>query len=403
MLVTGPGDIDRMVEEARAGGIVGLDTEFMREKTYRAKLCLVQVSTRENLYLIDPLEGHDLAPVGALIADPAVTTVVHAGRQDLEIFFEEFGVTPAAIFDVQVAAGFAGLGASLPYGRVVEATTGTVLVKGESYSDWCRRPLTEAQVRYAADDVRYLLVITDVLRDKLRVSQRSEWVEDEMRLLENPDLYRSDPADAWRRVSGRGSLSGKQTAVLRELAAWREETASKRDIPRGWVIKDQSLIEIARRGPRSANELRSIRGLNPKEAERSAPAIAAAVERGHAAPVVAGKQVPSRSAQVRARTLSGLADAIVRSRCEAAGIASELVTTRSELESLLAHLFDPAFDPAPADAPAPGATETPNPDGHRLLTGWRKDLAGDAVVDLARGRIAVRSIDRPPYIQEVPL
>ena len=387
ILVDHSSDLGRVVEESKAGGVVAIDTEFMREKTYRARLCLVQVATRENLYIIDPLDVPDLGPIAELLPDPAVELVVHAGRQDFEIFAERFDALPKSIFDVQLAAGFAGFGASLPYGRVVEAITGTTLTKGESYTDWCRRPLTDAQMKYAADDVRYLLVIRDVLRDKLSTSGRLGWVEDEMAILEDPGLYSTDPAEVWRRVSGRGKMSGKQTAVLRELARWREETASQRDIPRGWVVKDQTLVEMARRSPRSASELKNIRGFPAKELDRSGGGLLAAIERGKAAGPVASPDGPSRTAQVRARTLSGLADAIVRSRSEAAGVATELVSTRGELESFLADLFDG------------GADE----DRHRLMRGWRRELAGEAVMDLARGRIAVRSIDRSPYIEEVPL
>jgi ribonuclease D len=321
------------------------------------------------------------------LSDPDVELVVHAGRQDFEIFAERNDALPKNIFDVQLAAGFAGYGASLPYGRLVESITGTSLTKGESYTDWCRRPLTQAQLKYAADDVRYLLVVRDVLKDKLSASGRLEWVEDEMHILEDPALYSTDPNEVWRRVSGRGKMSGKQTAVLKELARWREEAASRRDIPRGWVVKDQTLVEIARRAPKSAGELKNIRGFPAKEAERSGNELLEAVKAGQAAGPVAAPEGASRTAQIRARSLSGLADAIVRSRSDAAGVATELVSTRGELESFLADLFDG------------GADES----RHRLMRGWRKELAGAAVMDLAAGRIAVRSIDKSPYIEEVPL
>jgi ribonuclease D len=380
-------EVQRLVEEARSGGILGLDTEFMREKTYRARLCLVQVSTRQGIYVIDPLEDIDVGAIAELVGDPEVDTIVHAGRQDFEIFYERFDVTPSAAFDVQLAAGFAGYGASLPYGRLVEAVTGTTLVKGESYTDWCRRPLTDAQLRYAADDVRYLLVIADVLRDKLNVAGRLDWATDEMAALQDPALYDIDLDEIYKRVSGRGNLSGKQMAVLRELARWREEMATSRDIPRGWVIKDQTLIEMARRSPKSVGDLKNLRGMGAKEAERSGAALLAAIERGRKADPIPSPRGPSRTAQARARALVGLADAIVRSRSDAAGIANEIVTTRGELEALLADVFDGG----------------PNGERHRLLTGWRRDLVGDALVDLAKGRVAVRSIDNPPYIEEVPL
>lgn len=385
-LLTEQADIDELVAEARLKGFMGLDTEFLREKTYRAKLCLVQVSTRSSLYLVDPLV-HDMAWLAELIADPDIEVVVHAGRQDFEIFYEGWGSVPTNVFDVQLAAGFAGYGASLPYGRLVESITKVTLQKGESYSDWCRRPLTESQLRYAADDVRYLAVVRDRIHEQLQVQGRLEWARAEMAYLEDPDLYQNDPAEAWRRVSGRGNLSGRQTPILKELAEWREKMAARRDIPRGWVVKDQTLIDIARRGPTEISELKSLRGIAPKEAERSGPDIIAAVARGKEAPLMESAKPPSRTAQARARMISGLADAIIRSRCEAAGIAAELVSTRSDIEAMLIDVFSGG----------------PDHEAHRILRGWRKELAGEAVLALAQGRVAVRSIDRAPYIEEVPL
>jgi ribonuclease D len=346
---------------------------------------LVQVATRKGIYLLDPLDGPDLDPLAGLLADPDVETLVHAGRQDFEIFYEAFDVVPRKVFDVQLAAGFAGYGASLPYGRLVEAITKVTLTKGESYTDWCKRPLTESQLRYAADDVRYLHVIADKLKEVLAQHGRTDWVLNEMASLEDPSMYETDPAQAWRRVSGRGTLSGKQSAVLKELAAWREERAMTRDLPRGWIVKDQSLIEIARRRPSDLGTLKGVRGLAAAEIDRSGKAILAAVKRGTEAPPVASAQGPSRSALVRARTLSGLVDALIRCRAEAAGLAPELVTTRGETEAVLAELFSGTIDDS----------------RHRLLQGWRRDLAGSAVLELAEGRIAMRITDSPPYIEEV--
>jgi ribonuclease D len=376
-------DVERAVSEARSSGRVGLDTEFMREKTYRARLCLIQVATPHSIYLIDPLAGVDLSGIGTIIADPDVEVVVHAGRQDFEIFVELFGVLPRRVFDVQLAAGFAGFGASMPYGRLVEEVSGVPVTKGEAYTDWCRRPLTSAQCKYAANDVRYLLDVAAALKHRLAELGRAGWVEEEMAALETPETYATAPEDAWRRVPGRATLNPRQTAVLKELARWREETAARRNIPRGWVIKDATLVEIARRAPSSAAALKAIRGINAKEAERSADAIIAATERGrNGAPIESGRG-PSRSALARARMLSGLADAVVRARCERAGVATELVATRAELEALL-------VDPSP------------EPVRYRLLRGWRRELAGNAVLDLVSGRIAVRALQDPPFIEEVP-
>ena len=386
-LVTTDADLDRAVERSLAEGCIGLDTEFMREKTYRAELCLVQIAAGDSLFLIDPLAQVDMGKVGDLIQRPEIQVVVHAGRQDFELFHEHFGVLPHNIFDVQLAAGFAGYGANLPYGRLVSAATGTTLEKGESYTDWCRRPLTEAQMSYAADDVRYLIAIADRLLGELDGQGRGEWVREEMLLLEDPGLYSVDHAEVWRKVGGRGHLSSRQTSVLRELAKWREETASRRNIPRGWVVKDPTLIELARRAPTSLGALKSVRGLNAREIDKSGQEILGVIATGKQAPPLDLPQGPSRQAQARARVLSGLADAVVRSRCDHAQIATELVATRGELESVLAEVISGDSDDSK----------------HRLLTGWRRELAGNAVVALAQGKIAVRAIANPPYVEEVPL
>ena len=387
IFVTRQEQLDRAVEEARTAETIGIDTEFLREKTYRAKLCLVQLAAGDEIYVVDVLENLDLTGLAKLLADPDVRVVLHAGRQDLELFYESYGAVPTKVFDVQLAAGFAGYGASLPYGRLVETLCGTRLTKGESYTDWCRRPLTDAQITYAADDVRYLLQAAERLDKELAKLGRTDWVTEEMKPLESEDVYRADPGEAWRRIGGRGTLSPKGLAVLRELARWREVTAQRRDIPRGWVMKDPTMIELARRTPTTTQALKGIRGFNSSEAERSGKDILVAIEAGRSSPSINLVAAPPKSAQARARMLSGLADAVVRARCEQAGLATELVSTRSELEMLLAEVVT-------------GSVEDSR---HRLMQGWRRELAGDAVVALAQGRIAVKAIPKPPFVEELAL
>jgi ribonuclease D len=386
-LITQSRDLRDIVEAARSTGTVGLDTEFFRERTYRARLCLAQLSVGDTVVLVDPLSSVDMNPVAALVGDPSVNVVVHAGGQDLELFHEQFGAHPQNIFDVQRAAGFAGYGASMSYGALVGGVLGVSLRKGESYTDWCRRPLTAEQLDYAADDVRFLLPVAARLRVKLEELGRLEWVEEEMRAMERSASSPVGVDEAWRKVSGRGSLSGSQTAVLREVAWWREREAMARDVPRGWIVKDPTLIEMARRAPTTRQALARLRGVNAKEIERSHEELIAAIQRGRAAPAILHGAEPPRHAFARARMLSGLADSLLRARCERASIASELVATRGELESLLADVLG-----------GPQAVRD-----HRLLEGWRKDLAGDAIVDLALGRLALRASDVPPYVEELRL
>jgi ribonuclease D len=386
-LLTSTTELEAAVEQMARHPRIGVDTEFLREKTYHPKLCLVQVATSDGIWLVDPLAGMDLAPLARVLAAPSVQVILHAGRQDLEIFHDQLGVVPKNVYDVQLAAGFAGYGSSLSYGRLVELALGETLVKGEAYTDWCQRPLTDAQLKYAADDVRYLLPLVAKIESKLEELGRARWAEEEMESLSDPSSYELKLDDAWRKVAGRGSLSGRQAAVLREVARWREETAVRRDLPRGWIVKDPTLVEIARRAPSSLEGLKKIRGINSKEAERSAGEILRALDRGRNAPPIHSEGAPPRGAQIKARMISGLADAIVRSRCEAAGIATELVSTRSELEALLAEVV----------------AGQPKEKRHKLLHGWRRELAGDAVVALAQGRVGVRVTDEPPYVQEIVL
>jgi ribonuclease D len=208
-----------------------------------------------------------------------------------------------------------------------------------------------------------------------------------MAVFEDPKSDENDYGDAWKRVSGRGGLSGRSLAVLKEIARWREETAQSSDIPRGWVVKDHVLVEIARRSPQSRDALQKVRGLGEKQAARWGQSIIDAVSRGRNADPIVLPPAPPRPVLARARMLGALADAVVRARCEHARMAPELATTRGELESLLIDSFE----------------GSPDPSHHRALRGWRKDLVGEAVVALASGKMAVRVIQDPPFVEEVEL
>lgn len=385
IVVSGDRDLQQLVNDAKTARRIGLDTEFMREKTYHAQLCLVQVAGADRIGLIDPLEGADVRPVAELVADRNIEIVVHAGRQDFEILLSLFDVVPLNVFDVQLAAGFIGLSSSLAYHRLVEETIGAKVSKGEAYTDWCRRPLTDLQLTYAANDVRYLLPVADYLKNRLAELGRADWANEEMKVFEARAMYETAPENAWRRVAGRGTLNPRATAVLKEIAAWREETARVRNVPRGWVVRDPTLVEIARRRPASLSQLKGIRGLPSQEAARSARGIIDAIKLGVKEEPVAAPQGASRSALARAQMVSSVADAVVRARCASAEIASELVATRAELEAVLVDVFDGSADMS----------------RHRLLHGWRRKVAGDAVLALVRGEIAVRIADRPPYVEEV--
>ena len=261
--------------------VCAVDTEFVWERTYAPALCLVQLATAERLAVIDPLEGAPLEPVAELMADPAVEKVMHAPSGDLAAFVLHHDVRPRNIFDTQLAAGFVGFGGSPSLERLLDQAVGVRLRHDEGFTDWQRRPLTPVQIEYAADDVRHLLAAAAALRQRLAEQGRQAWVDEEMeqRYGAQATLVQ-DPDQAWRRVSGRGRLRGEQLSALAAVAAWREREARRRDLPASWLIKDATLIELARRRPGTAREAESIRGLQLRKGAQLDGLLAAVAAAG---------------------------------------------------------------------------------------------------------------------------
>jgi ribonuclease D len=371
-----------LLDQARAEGTCAVDTEFVWERTYAPALCLVQLATAERLAVIDPLAGAPLDPLAELMADPAVEKVMHAPSGDLAAFVLHHDVRPRNVFDTQVAAGFAGYGGSPSLERLLDQAVGVRLRHDEGFTDWSRRPLTPTQIEYAADDVRYLLDAARALRTRLAGQGREAWVDEEMaqRYGDGAKLVQ-DPELAWRRVSGRGRLRGEQVSALAAAAAWREREARRRDLPASWLIKDATLIEIARRRPRTPRDAESIRGLQLRKGAQLDGLLAAVAAAG---PPPSGASEGDLPGEVRrrVRVVLPLASAVLQARCAEAGVASELVATRAELEALIA-------------GQAMGADG-----GHPLLSGWRRELAGDSLLALLRGEIALRVLPRAPHVAE---
>ena len=262
--VTNVGELRELVSRLRTASVVGIDTEFMRERTYFARLCLVQLGTDDVSAIVDPLAIDDLSPLCDLLGDPAVTKVLHAGSQDLEIFYRICGLAAAPVFDTQIAATLAGFPQQVGYGALVQEVFGVKLDKGDSYTDWAKRPLTDTQVEYALNDVRYLPEMYRRLTAQLADGGRTEWLSADFERLADPATYEIVPEEQWRKVKRISSLNRRQLAVAREVAAWRENQAIKRDVPKRWIIGDESIVEIARRMPKTAEELRDIRGVGDK-------------------------------------------------------------------------------------------------------------------------------------------
>ena len=264
--------LDAFCQRMHAETFVTVDTEFMRERTYWPELCLVQIAGEEEVAIIDAeAEGIDLAPLGLLFADEAVTKMFHAARQDLEIFVLRYGAVPRPLFDTQVAAMVAGFGDQVGYDALVSALTGGHIDKAHRFSDWSVRPLSDAQLTYAAADVTWLRDVYLKLKQRLEHDGRLAWVAEEMAILNNPDTYRTDPETAWERLRPR-STNRRFLHVLKETAAWREREAQRVNIPRQRLIKDEALLEIAATAPANPEALARVRGVT-RVSRKAAPAL----------------------------------------------------------------------------------------------------------------------------------
>ncbi len=360
-------DLSALCARARGFSAVAIDTEFLRERTYHAKLCLVQIATPDECAVIDPLAIDDLSPLADLMADVDTLKVFHACSQDMEVLNHALGVCPAPIFDTQVAAGFLGERAQCSYHNLVHSFCGVSLPKTESLTDWSRRPLSPQQIEYAVDDVRYLIDAYRTIESKLHSLGRTAWVRDEIRPLADPAHYRTDPRAAFKRVKRVNACTRRQLAVARELAAWREQRAETRDVPRKWVMSDEVLLALCKRAPKTIEDFRAVRGteqLSARDVEVALDAIA----RGRRCPA---DNLPSvgRAHRTPAPELESVIDlmyALIRLVSERSGVATSLIISR---DGLLDYIDRPERSP--------------------LREGWRFELVGTLIDDLLRGDIGL--------------
>lgn len=363
---------------------VTLDTEFLRERTYYSKLCLIQMAIPEegddSAALIDTLaRGLSLEPLFDLFRNTDVVKVLHAARQDLEIFFHKAGVFPEPFFDTQIAAMVCGFGEQVAYDTLVRKIAKGSVDKSSRFTDWSRRPLTEDQQNYALADVTHLRDIYLHLEKRIRKARRESWVAEEEQILLDPATYTNDPATAWERIKTR-THSPRFLAIVRELARFREEYAQSNDVPRNRVFKDDALLELASMKPRKRTDLSKAR-LLLREGRKDAVAdgIIAAVEAGLACP---DADCPRMEKQVHAdRTNQGLADllrVLLKAKAEKTDVAQKLIATAAELDRLAA-----------------GETDLPS------LRGWRRDVFGADAERLCKGQIALSANGRSVKIVEV--
>ena len=367
-LITTTDDLAAVCGRMAKHPFVTVDTEFLRETTYYPLLCVAQMASPEEAVVVDALAtGLDLSPLFALMASESVTKVFHAARQDIEIVWNMAKTIPHPIVDTQVAAMVLGYGDSISYDQLVQRITGDTLDKSHRFTDWTRRPLSDAQIAYALSDVTHLRDVYLKLATELEKRGRSNWVEAEMEVLTSPETYRADPDRAWERLKSR-VRKPKELAVLMEVAAWREREAQTRDVPRGRVIKDDVIGDIAVQAPTSIERLGHLRSL-PKGFERSrwGEQIIEAVKRGIARdPKTLPRLDRFRPAANGTATVE-LLKVLLRMTAERHGVAAKVIATVDDLDRI-------AADDA-ADVPA--------------LKGWRRDLFGEKALALKQGRLAL--------------
>jgi ribonuclease D len=345
---------------------VTVDTEFQRETTYFPKLCIAQMASTDEAVVIDALaEGIDLAPFFALMANQSVTKVFHAARQDIEICWHAAEIIPAPLVDTQVAAMVLGYGDSISYEQLVQRITGDSLDKSHRFTDWTRRPLAEAQLAYAVSDVTHLRDVYIRLAADLEERKRTEWMREELKVLTSPDTYRMEPEHAWERLRTR-ARKPKELAVLIEVAGWREREARARDVPRGRVLKDDVIGDIAAQAPTTMERLAALRSL-PRGFERSkwGEAILAAVKRGLERDPKTLPRLERAKPVLNGQATVELLKVLLRMTSERHGVAAKVIATVDDLDRI-------AADDA-ADVPA--------------LSGWRRELFGEKALALKHGRL----------------
>lgn len=370
MFITDQSDLDRFCRALASAPFITVDTEFLREKTYYPKLCLIQISGPDGQgAAIDPLApGIDLSPVYDLLFAPGILKVFHAARQDLEIFFNLTGRVAAPVFDTQIAAMVCGYGDSVGYEALVRNTTGHQVDKSAQFTNWSLRPLSEKQIDYALGDVVYLVEVYRKLSAELDKRGRTSWVLQEEEILADPKTYRSDPLEAWKRVKIK-TPKPKTLAVLRALAAWREEQARSRDIPKGWILRDETLADIAGQVPTTQAQLAKIRGLSEDASKgRVGDAILKLIGETLKSDPKTWPQ-PEKKAPLPP-TVAATADILrmlMKVRCAEAGVAAKLLGTAEDIEDLAA---------------------TGDPE-NLLLKGWRYELFGREALALKNGELAI--------------
>ena len=369
MYVTSQEGLNSLCEQLSSCEMIAIDTEFVREKTYFHRLGLIQVAGGDVCAAIDPISIPDLQPFLQIVRSPNVLKVFHAGRQDLEIMFRLCGEAVAPVFDTQIAASLVGWGAQISFAKIVHKAIGKKIHKGETYTDWCRRPLTQNQINYALDDARFLVPVYEKLVSQLKKRNRLDWVQGEFHALEDPENFvLPDPRKQFLRVKNIRNLYPRNLGVLRELAAWRENEARTRDCLAKSVIRDEPLLEIARILPSKIDTLEGVRGVNRREISKNGNEILSAIKRGLDVPDEELPVLPENDGYSTNRGVEELLAAYVQIRSEELHIEPTILAQRKHI-----HEFVKWYE------------QKKDMDDHFLFQGWRKDCIGSNLLSILKG------------------
>ena len=361
-----PDQLAKLCEQIKKETWLALDTEFLREKTYYPKFCLLQIATPEWVACVDPIALPKLDALFEALYNPAIVKVFHSCRQDLEIFFQWTGQLPSPIFDTQVAAPLLGFQDNPGYAMLVSSLLSVNLNKAHTRADWSKRPLTEAELEYAADDVIYLCQIYQIMVQKLTVLGRIDWLKNDFAELTNPALYTVDPEKAWFKIKGKNKLTGKQLSIIQTLAEWREKTAQAEDRPKSWLLRDELLFDLAKLQPETVPELANVRGINERAVNRYGKELCQLITTAkNRPPLPLNEKDRSAKKTQQQEAILDILTALVRVRAEENALNPTILASRKDLEGLLSN----------------GDDECP------LLHGWRYTMAGKELVGLLKGEL----------------
>lgn len=374
MYITTADQLVEFCKNLESSDILAVDTEFVRERTYFHRIGLIQVANEDHFAAIDPIALQDLTPLLELLKDPGKIKIFHAARQDLEILVRLCGQVIPPVFDTQVAAALVGWGAQISFAKIVHKALGKKIHKSETYTDWCRRPLSKSQIDYAIDDVRYLVPVYRKLIEKLKKMNRLDWVQGEVGIWEDPQTFAlPDPQKRFMKIKNLRSLKPRNLTALKELVAWREKEAVNRDCLPKNIVRDETLLEIARKVPKDLKSLSGFRGFYQKELAKSGEAILSAIATAMEVPEGELIVLPDNNGHTTTRGVEELIAAYVQIRSEELKIEPSILADRKRIHSFVTH-FEQKLDM----------------EEHFLFQGWRKALVGSPMLALLSGKVGLK-------------